>query len=260
MYLNFQEISRQIPFIMLLDHYGLDYSVREGAIIGKGKFDFIVDTEKNVFLCPQDKEIKGGVINFCSFYEGINLREAAKKLQDLFIKEHKPKKEIPELTLEYDKFLEKKGYSKEFCEKMEVGRYKGKGIMTGRIVAKCYDINSNKVGYVGYDDKKDKWLYPKGFVRPIYNANNVSTPYCILTAGLFDTLNVLQCYPFVVGLLGVSMSESQQSIMALRYQRVLLIHKAGENVRNRLSYLHCFVKWVDYKTDGITQEEIKGFF
>lgn len=260
-FLDFKDISAKVPFKMLLDHYGLAYSESGGTWKGATeKFNFVIDPDKNIFLDPKNPKIKGGVINFCSFYEGLDLRKSAKLLQDWFIDEPKAK-ELPELKLEYSEFLEKRGYSEEFCEKLCVGLYKGRGIMSGKITAKCVDMEGNKTGYVGYDPKKDKWFFPKGFRRPLYNAENVGTDYCILVPDLFGTLHLLQYFPFVTGLLGASMTDSQESIIATKFQRVLLIHPNGENVRNRLSK-HCFVKWIepDKAIEQLTKEDVKSFF
>ena len=257
-FLDFKDISAKVPFSKVLDYYGIPY---EGDTWkgNTGKFNFIIDPKKNVFFVPQNKDIKGGVINFVGHQEGLDLRGAAKFLVDKFLKDdYKSKKEIPELELQYDKFLEDKGFSEEFCKKWEIGRFKGRGIMAGKITAKCHDHDGNKIGYVGYDTKKDKWFYPKGFRRPVYNPLDIK--HCILVPGLFDCLHLIEHFPFTSALLGASMTDSQEEYLAKMHQRILLIHPKGENVRNRLSK-HCFVKWIEHdKIEELTEEDVKSFF
>ena len=64
MYLDFKAISKDVLFKALLDHLNIEYTEKKGELRGEAKFKFIINIEKNLFLCPGNSEVKGSVINF----------------------------------------------------------------------------------------------------------------------------------------------------------------------------------------------------
>ena len=105
-YLNFQEISEKVPFRALLDWLNIPYKEKNGELKGdlRGEL-FIVTESKNKYFLTKDKT-GGGVINFLSDYKLIDLRASASELKKQFLTFTKPKSDMPELKLEYCKFLE----------------------------------------------------------------------------------------------------------------------------------------------------------
>ena len=101
-FLNFAEISKAIPFSDVLNWLNIGYSQKNGELRGDG---FIINIDKNLFFVPDNDALKGSVINFVAHYKKIELREAASLLKQQFLsktKEKKPKREMPNLTLEWD--------------------------------------------------------------------------------------------------------------------------------------------------------------
>ncbi|MFC1574035.1 hypothetical protein ACFL30_02510 [Candidatus Latescibacterota bacterium] len=59
-FLDFKEISQQIPFADVLDYFNIPYTSKGKELKGEG---FIVDTVKNLYFNPKGDD-KGSVINF----------------------------------------------------------------------------------------------------------------------------------------------------------------------------------------------------
>ena len=267
MYLDFKEISSSVPFGALLDNLNIPYEDKKGELRGEDKFKFIVNVGKNLFLCPSDKEIKGSVINFYAAYADIGLRDAAGWLKETFLTAVKPpKREIPELALEYHTFLEKAGITEETAKAFEVGYCSKRSIMSGRIAFKIHDMDGTKVGYIGLNMKpkegQSKWFFPKGFTRTfVYNGHRVKTEYVIVTPSILDVLHLHQLgFPYVVGLLANSATDAQIDVLK-RYKRILLLHEAPANVRGRLAE-NSFVKSpvLDKPISEMSKDEVKAFF
>ena len=266
-FLDFNAISEKIQFKDVLDYYNLGYSETREGLKGhagdiKKPFSFIVSPNKNLFISPGDDNIKGGIINFVSAYENLDLRSSAQKLYDTFLATYK-EKEIPELKLEYCEYLKEIGISEELATQYEIGLFKGKGIMAGRISFKIYDKENKKLGYIGYSIKKEDWFYPKGFKRPVYllNKKQENLKHCILVSDPFDCLYLRSIgFDYTFGLLASSMTATQEEDLKT-FQRILLIHKDGENTANRLNR-NCFVKYIKIskKITELNKEEVKNFF
>ncbi len=256
-FLNFDQISKDIPFENVLNWLNVPYEKKGNQIKGEG---FSVDVKKNMFFWFATEK-GGGVINFVQDYNKLdNPREAAKLLQKQFLaQEHKPKREIPELTLHYCKDLEEYGISEETAKQYEVGLVKDRGVMAKKIAFKCYDQDEKKIGYVGWN-KKDGWFYPKGFKRPLYNSHRVNTEYGIVVISAFDVLYLHeQGFPFTMALLGKSATDTQIDLLK-RFKRLLIIHDEPQNINMRLSE-YCFCKTIKKNSvEGLGKEQIKAFF
>jgi len=267
MYLDFKAISKDVLFKALLDHLNIEYTEKKGELRGEAKFKFIINIEKNLFLCPGNSEVKGSVINFYSVHADLDLRGAAEWLKKTFLTEAKAlKREIPELVLEYHPFLEKAGITKETAEAFEVGYCSKKSIMAGKIAFKIYDPEGIKVGYIGRILKPNKnqreWFFPKGFVRKmVYNSDRVKTDYAIVVPSALEVLYLYQLgFSYTVGLLAKSATEAQIEILK-QYRRILLLHPEPANVRNRLAE-NSFVKApvLDKPIMEMGKEEVKALF
>jgi hypothetical protein len=223
--LDFTAISAKVPFRSLLTQLDIGFEEnRQGELKfriknKKGIEDyFVVNEEKNLFLTPETKAIKGGPINFMSWFEGIGLYQAAKKLTEATT-EPQVKREIPTLELHPHEAIDGLEHLLKY---FEFG-YCKKGIMAGKIAFQVKNPDGSVAGYVGQDVKTGKWLYPKDFKRPIYNIEKATTDYCILTISPFDVLHIANqgcCY--VVGLLGKTITDYQLEQMK-RFKRILLL-------------------------------------
>ena len=241
-FLNFSEISGAIPFNEVLNWLNIPFQRKDKELRGEG---FIVSIEKNLFFCPDNDNLKGSVINFVAHYKKIELREAALLLKIQFLstkKEVKPKRDIPNLSLEWNPYMEKRGITSELAHEYEIGHVKQRSVVAGRIAFKIYDHSGNHIGYIGYKEEDGSWFYPKGFKRPLYNAHRLNdTKSVIVTIDPFDAIKVASLgFKQVASLLANSMTaEQEEQLKKFRY--ILLLHKEPENIVNRLyktSFVH----------------------
>jgi DNA primase len=236
-FLDFNKISYSIRFEDFLNWLNLPYKEKKGELRGEtDKFSFIVNVSKNLFFSPDDDTIKGSVINFFSELRNINLRDAAVELKKEFLSQSEPvEKKIPDLELVYAKELLVYGISEEIAKSYEIGIVKQRSIMKGRITFKVYDEAGNLAGYVGYSSRKDDWLFPKGFKRPLYNAFNLNHgDEVILTTSLFDTVRLIDIgFPNTVCLIANSMTESQY-LELIKFKSVIIIHPDPLNIVQRV--------------------------
>lgn len=241
-FLNFNEISKNVLFEDVLNWLNIPFQRKVKELRGEG---FIVSIEKNLFFCPDNDELKGSVINFVAHYKRIDLREAASLLKVQFLSKSKevvPKREIPNLIIQWDSYLEERGITPEIAKEYEVGLVKQRSIVAGKIAFKIYDHFGKHIGYIGYKREDGSWFFPKGFKRPLYNFFRLKdTKSAIMTVDPFDALKIASLgFKQVVSLLANSMtSEQEEQLKKFRY--ILLFHDKPENIINRL-YHTSFIK------------------
>lgn len=241
-FLDFNEISKAITFEEVLNWLNIPFQNKNGELRGEG---FIVSIDKNLFFCPDNEELKGSVINFVAHYKKIELREAASILKTQFLskkKETKPKRDIPNLTLEWHSYIEERGIKLEIAKEYEIGLVKQRSVVAGRIAFKIHDHFGKHIGYIGYKVEDGSWFFPKGFKRPLYNAFRLKdTKSVIVTVHPFDALRIASLgLKQVVSLLANSMTAEQEEQLK-KYKYILLFHKEPENIVNRL-YATSFIK------------------
>jgi DNA primase len=234
-FLNFKEISETVSFEDVLNWLNLPFERKGGELRGDG---FIINVGKNLFFSPDNNESKGSVINFVAHNKQIDLRDAASLLKEQFLtkkKETKPKRDIPNLTLEWDEYIQERGITPEISKEYKIGIVKQRSVVAGRIAFKIYDNNAKHIGYIGYRKEDGNWFFPKGFKRPLYNVHKVKdTKSVIVTTDPFDALRIISLgFKQTVSLLAKSMtSEQEQELKKYRY--ILLFHNEPANIVNRL--------------------------
>jgi DNA primase len=234
-FLNFNEISTSVKFEDVLNWLNVPFQKTKTELRGEG---FIVSLEKNLFFCPDNDELKGSVINFVAHYKKTDLRNAASLLKQQFLsknKETKPKRDIPNLTLEWHPYIQERGISEEVYKEYEIGYVKQRSVVAGRIAFKIYDHEGNHTGYIGYKEQDGSWFFPKGFKRPLYNLHKIKdSKSVIVTVDPFDALKIASIgFPNVVSLLANSMTTEQEEQLK-RFRYILLFHDKPENIVNRL--------------------------
>jgi hypothetical protein len=234
-FLNFNEISKSIPFEDVLNWLNLAFEKKNNELRGEG---FIISVDKNLFFCPDNEELKGSIINFVAYYKKVPLRESASLLKSQFLsnnKDFKPKRDIPNLTLDWDPYLKDRGITVETAANYEIGYVKQRSIVSGRIAFKIYDHTGSSIGYIGYKKEDESWFFPKGFKRPLYNAFRLKdNKSLIVTVDPFDALRIISFgYEHVVSLLAHSMTTEQEEELK-RFGFILLFHKEPGNIVNRL--------------------------
>ncbi len=241
-FLNFAEISKAVSFQDLLDVLNIPYTQKKGELHGDG---FIVNIDKNLFFMPKNDSVKGSPINFLAYYKNVELRDAAAELKKQFLskkKEIKPKRDMPNLTLEWDPYLQERGITPEIATQYEVGYVKQRSIVAGRIAFKIYDHDGKHTGYIGYKNENGSWFFPKGFKRPLYNSHNLkNTKSIIVTVDPFDALRLVSLgFTQVASLLANSMTAEQEEQLK-KFKYILLFHKEPQNIQMRLCSI-CFIK------------------
>jgi hypothetical protein len=242
-YLNFAEISEKVSFIDLFNFLNIPYSQKNDEL--KTQDGIIVNVKKNLYFNTKDENQKGSVINFLAHFKQIDLREAASILKSQFlsdVKEIKPKRDIPQLILEWDSYFEERGITLEIAKEYEIGFVKQRSVIAGRIAFKIYDHDSKLSGYVGYKKDDESWFFPKGFKRPLYNAFRLTEKKSVIvTTDPFDALRIVSMgFKQVVSLLANSMTTEQEEQL-IKFQNILLFHKEAGNIVNRLC-LTSFIK------------------
>lgn len=241
-FLNFAEISKAVPFQDLLDLLNIPYIIKKDELHGDG---FIINVSKNLFFMPKNDAIKGSPINFLAYHKNIELRDAALELKKQFlskIKETKPKRDMPNLTLEWNDYILERGITPEIAKEYEIGLVKQRSVMAGRIAFKIYDHAGKHIGYIGHRIEDGNWFFPKGFKRPLFNAYRLKdNKSIIVTVDPFDALRIASLgLPQVTALLANSMTEEQEEQLK-KFKYILLFHKEPQNIINRL-YQTSFIK------------------
>ena len=238
-YLDFKSISEVVRFKAVFDWLNIPYTSTDKELKGDG---FIVNIEKNLFIDPKNKERRGSVINFYSRQKEIDLRTAAAELKHTFMNgkvetsnDVKPV-ELPDLTLEYHDMLKGYGFSKEFCEKYEVGYVKQKSIMAGKIAFRVRDRENKATGYVGVSMKDASWLFPKNFTLSVYNLHRcLSDKAVMLVVNPLDALRLISFgWNKTVAILTPSITKGQEEQLKT-FKSILVIHKEPDNIITRLS-------------------------
>jgi len=150
------------------------------------------------------------------------------------------------LELYFTDFLNQLSITKELANDYEIGLVKQRSIMSGKIVFRIRDINSNPLGYIGYGEKDNFWFYPKGFKRTLYNAHRLMEYKTIfLVISPLDAIKIISFgYPSVAALLGRTINEEQyQTLLQLdKLEKIFLLHDEPDNLILRLSkikYVKC---------------------
>lgn len=241
-FLNFSEISKSIPFVNILNWLNISYIEKNKELKGDG---FIVSIEKNLYFSIEDSSKKGSIINFVAHHKKIDLREAAMLLKTQFLNnknDYTPKREMPELKLEYHEYLATRQISPSIAKEFEVGYVKQRSIMAGSIAFKICDASAAHIGYVGFKPKDKSWFFPKGFIRPLYNLHKViDRKGIIVTVDPFDALRIINLnISQVVSLLSSSLTTVQEEELK-KFKYIILLHSEPDNIINRL-YSSCFIK------------------
>ena len=139
-----------------------------------------------------------------------------------------------------------RGISKEQAELFGIGFYSGKGSMSGRVVIPIHNERGELVAYAGraIDDSEPRYKLPAGFHKSqvLFNLHRVTAHEVILVEGFYDCMKVWQSlHPFVVALMGSSLSEYQEEVLLRQFKRVTLLmdgdaagRQASEEIAKRL--------------------------
>ena len=133
-------------------------------------------------------------------------------------------------------YLTGRGIARETAETFGVGFFAGKGSMSGRVVIPIHNERGELLAYAGrsIDNTEPRYKLPAGFHKSLelYNLHRaIATGErgLIVVEGFFDCFKVHQAgYPFVVALMGCSMSEEQEQLLVCAADMVLLMLDGDE--------------------------------
>jgi DNA primase len=209
-------------------------------------------------------QIGGNVLDFVASMENCTIRDAALKLQDGFsiLSASSPAKsthspalpkrvfvpptcEEPNPALAFTltgvdchhPYLAERGISPHVAHQFGVGFYGSSGLMQNRVVFPIHDDKGILVAYAGRAVGQDepRYKFPAGFRKSLALFNLHRAASCgkrvVVVEGFFDCLKVHQAnVPCVVALMGCSLSQRQEELLAHHFQEIILMldgDKAG---------------------------------
>ena len=173
-------------------------------------------------------------------------------------------------------YLAGRGITRETAETFGVGFFAGKGSMSGRVVIPIHNERGELLAYAGrsIDNTEPRYKLPAGFHKSqeLYNLHRaIATGErgLIVVEGFFDCMKVHQAgYPFVVALMGCSMSEDQERLLGGAADMVLLMldgDEAGRQGTDEILLRLSRKVWVKdvrvpdgKQPDQMSNEELRG--
>ncbi len=197
----------------------------------------------------------GNVIDFVAVMESCSVRDAAVKLHEWFVASspaaatatsspEKKTKLVPEKVEETGErgvnkpltfvlknvdvthpYLSERGITEEVAHHFGVGYFSGRGSMANKIVIPIHNASGELVAYAGrsIDETEPKYKLPTGFQKSselfnLHRALEVTRERVIVVEGFFDCMKVHQAgFPNVVALMGSSLSDEQQKLLAFEH-------------------------------------------
>jgi DNA primase len=256
-WVDFSAVKRAVNLETVLGHYQVQGLRRRGdqlqgrCPIHRGRRDdsFRAHLTRNVFHCFAC-QASGNVLDFVAAMERCSIREAALRLQQSFDvnaamprdgtnRELVRKEEGGNLPLPFvlrnvvedHPYLAQRGIDPATAAELGVGFYPGPGLMSGRIVIPIRNLRGQLVAYAGraLDGRRPKYKFPRGFCKSLELFNlpravATGSQVVIVVEGYFDCMRVHQAgFPWVVALMGSSLSAAQESGLLRHFDRMVLM-------------------------------------
>jgi DNA primase len=140
-------------------------------------------------------------------------------------------------------YLKERGLTEETAKTFAAGFFPGKGSMYGRIVIPIHNRNGELVAYAGraIDGSEPRYKFPAGFHKSLelFNLNRVRGELAVvLVEGCFDCMKVTQAGFPCVALMGSTMSEAQEDLLAANFAEVIVMldgDEAGRHATDEIS-------------------------
>lgn len=230
--------------------------------IHRGRRDdsFRASLGKNAFHCFSC-QAGGNVLDFVAAMEKCSIRQAALRLQrwfsigapdestagpegaparrsvrkgELVRKKEECNPPLPFILTGVDPshpYLGERGIDRATAVEFGVGFYAGPGLLSGRIVIPIANARGQTVAYAGraLEGSLPKYKLPAGFRKAwelfnLYRAAATGSKTVIVVEGYFDCLRVHRAgLPWVVALMGSSLSAQQENALLESFDRVLLL-------------------------------------
>lgn len=284
-WVDFRAVKQAVSLERVLRHYQVpDLRQRHDQLVGRcpihrGQRDdsFRASLSKNVFHCFAC-QASGNVLDFVAAMERCSLRAAAFRLQRWFSvspmalspplqkvgkEELVRKKEGFNPPLRFalrgvdpaHPYLAQRGIDRATAVEFGIGFYAGPGLLRGRIVIPIRNRCGEIVAYAGraLNGTLPKYKVPTGFQKALelfnlHRAAGTGSETVVLVEGYFDCMQVHQAgFPWVVALMGSSLSWAQEKALLQHFERVILLldgdaagRAASQTIAIRLSG-KCFV-------------------
>ena len=130
-------------------------------------------------------------------------------------------------------YLYERGLSHETVENFEVGFFSGKGSMHDRIVIPIHNPKGELVAYAGrtIDGSEPRYKFPAGFHKSLelFNVDRMKGELSVvLVEGFFDCLKVTQAGFPCVALMGSTMSNAQENLLAEYFAEIVVMLDGDE--------------------------------
>jgi len=152
--------------------------------------------KKNVAYCPTCK--KGiNIIALAAKIRNMEFQDAKKFLIEKASGCEKPIEQQLNVSgdLEWCDFMASEDLDPELCQKMGVGKWKGKGIMAGHVAFTVHNEHGVKVAYYGIHIPDKKAKFPSNFNPELYlyNYHNINHNEEVwITKDMFNCLRIIQ--------------------------------------------------------------------
>jgi len=302
-WVDFKAVKAAVSMQMVLDRYQINWLRKKDDELrgrcpihqGEGENAFHVNLAKNAFHCFSCKA-RGNVLDFVAAMEKCSVRDAGLRLQEWFSISTSATTENPKdppgnggaeaqpadnkpLTFQLKgidhehEYLKARGITAETANTFGVGFFSGRGSMSGRIVIPIHNERGEMVAYAGraVDASEPRYKLPAGFHKGqvLYNLHRVTAAEVIIVEGFFDCMKVWQSlHPFVVALMGSSLSEHQEQLLLRRFTKVTLLldgdtagREAAQGIAERLVH-KVHVRIVDLpdgqQPDQLSDDQLDG--
>jgi DNA primase len=262
-WVSFSAVKRAITLDAVLRHYQVRGLRRRHDRLqgccpihhGHRHDSFHAHLTKNVFQCFAC-QAHGNMLDFVAAMEKCSIREAALLLQQWFDIAAAPvsvyatvadrrnfelvrKEECINAPLRFaltgvegnHPYLAQRGIDPATAHEFGVGLYRGRGLMSGRIVIPIRNAHGQLIAYAGraLDGRPPKYKLPAGFRKglELFNLQRAAAAdrkTVIVVEGYFDCIRVHQAgFPCVVALMGSALSAAQESALLRHFARIVLM-------------------------------------
>ena len=306
-WVDFKTVKAAVSMEMILGHYQINWLRKNGDELrgrcpihqGEGQDTFHVNVSKNAFNCFSCKA-RGNVLDLVAAMEKCSVRDAALKLAEWFtigkgeppaVEPAKPESKVGESAAPGNQplnfqlknvdpahpYLVGRGITKKTAEAFGVGFYSGRGSMSGRVVIPIHNERGELVAYAGraIDDSEPRYKLPAGFHKSLELFNlhraigeSAATGRVVVVEGFFDCMKVSQAGFPCVALMGSSLSEAQEQLLARHFKNACLMldgDEAGRQATDELLLRLGRRMWVwavvlpeGKQPDMLTGEELTG--
>jgi DNA primase len=281
-WVDFGAVKQTVSLEAVLRHYQVPGLRKRGhQLVGRcpihrGQRDdsFRASLSKNAFHCFAC-QAGGNVLNFVAAMEQCSIRQAALWLQRWFsvgapgegrsvrkgelVREKEGRNPpLPFALTGVDHshpYLVERGIDPATAVEFGVGFYAGSGLLSGRVVIPIANARGQTVAYAGraLDDSLPKYKLPTGFRKAwelfnLHRAAATGSQTVIVVEGYFDCLRVHRAgLPWVVALMGSSLSAEQENALLAAFDRVALLldgDAAGRAASRAIATRLCRRCWV----------------